>query len=489
MPAKNESLQAEKVIDFIETFLTLGGSFNGKKFILEPFQRDIIYDLYKENENGERLRREYLVGLPRKNGKSQLGSALALYHLVADTSDSNPVVISAAGDREQARLVFAEAARMVRASPTLSKRLTVQRNQILNPKNNGVYRVVSADAGLQQGLNPTCVIFDELHIFKNADLIDAMRLGQGMRKFPLLIVITTAGYDLTSPLGKLYQYGCKVNSGEVKDDAFGMTWYGPPEGDNWDYRDPAIWKMCNPAWAIMPNPEAFFATTINKTSENQFIRYFLNGWTDAEEAWLPAGAWAALEKPGRKLERDEPVVLGFDGAWVNDSTAVVAVSLLDYHVELIGLWEKPAGHNDHWRTPRDEVRYCIVEAFKYYNVKVMLADPYRFEELIFELSSEDGLPVMEYPTNSAPNMVKACQVFYEGVMAQEMSWSNDTETGISLSRHMNNAIVKSDHRGMRIVKETSVKKMDAAIAAVLAYHGAKLYEDEEELHEFELIVL
>lgn len=487
MSAYNEFIQAEKVVSFIETFCTLGGSFNGEPFVLEQFQRDIISDMYRADETGRRLRRQYLVGLPRKNGKSQLGSALAIYHLVADTTDTNPVVISAAGDKNQAALVFKEAKRMVAASPALSKLLIVQRDRILNPRNNGEYRVVSADAGLQQGLNPSFVVFDELHIFKNADLLDAMRLGQGMRRQPLLLVISTAGYDLESPLGRLYQYGRRIESGELTDHSFGMTWWGPKDDEVFDYKDPCVWEKFNPAWGVMPDPMGVFSSTVVVTHESAFIRYYLNGWTSAESAWLPAGTWDLREVPGRQLEPGEEVVLGFDGAWSMDSTAIVAVSLRDFHVELIGLWENPS-QDPGWVTPRAEVRQTIKEAFEFFRVKLMLGDPYRFEELVYELA-EEGYPVAEFPTNSVQRMVPACTTFYEGVMTGELSWSNDNELGLALARHVANTVVKTDHRGSRITKGTdSKKKIDAAVAAVIAYHGAKTYEEEENA-TFEFLVV
>ena len=111
-------LESERVIRFIEDFCTLGHSFLGQPFLLMDFQKDIIRDIYLESADGERLRRSYLLGLPRKNGKSQLGAALALYALIADDRDASPVVVSAAADRAQAKLVFDEACRMERVLAT-----------------------------------------------------------------------------------------------------------------------------------------------------------------------------------------------------------------------------------------------------------------------------------------------------------------------------------------------------------------------------------
>lgn len=113
--------QGDTVIDFLETFLTLGGSFYGEPFELLDFQKDIIRDIYKTDENGKRLHKTYLLGLPRKNAKTTLAAALGVYHLIADGADKSPSAIAAAGDRQQARLVFDEVRRMITMSPDLAE--------------------------------------------------------------------------------------------------------------------------------------------------------------------------------------------------------------------------------------------------------------------------------------------------------------------------------------------------------------------------------
>ena len=107
--------QGERVSEFIENFVTLGGSFLGEPFHLLPFQKEIINDIYQLNDEGKRQHRLYLLGLPRKNGKSQIAAALAIYHLIADDADKSPLVVCAAGSRDQARLVFQEVSRCIKA--------------------------------------------------------------------------------------------------------------------------------------------------------------------------------------------------------------------------------------------------------------------------------------------------------------------------------------------------------------------------------------
>lgn len=473
LPITEGPTSGESVIDFIETFLTLGKSHLGQPFILTDWQKDIIHDIYRLRDDGRRQHRSYLLGLPRKNGKSQLGAALCLYHLIADTADTAPEVYSAAGDRAQARLVFTEASRMVKESPDLSQACTVYRNEIRCNLNGGRYTALSSDAGLQQGLSPSFVCFDELHIHKNNELFEALTLGSAARNQPLTLTISTAGYDLESPLGRLYEHGRRVRSGETDDKTFGMTWYGPPDDQEFDARDEELWARCNPAFHKFQNAEEF-RSAFAMTPESAFIRYRLNGWTNSESAWLPAGAWTNCESD-RRLQDGERIILGFDGAWKGDSTALVACSLDDgSHLEVLGHWEAPIG-DPHWRTPVDEVKRTIRDACQRFQVKELTADPYRFEQSLMELA-EEGLPVVEYPTNSVARMVPATTVFYEATVDKKISHDGNQ----ALARHISNAILKEDARGGRITKEnrSSKRRIDLAVAAVIAHHRAVAYREE-----------
>jgi len=491
--------EAEKVIKFIETFLTLGHSFLGQPFKLLPFQKDVIRDIYAPDSNGLRKRRTYILGLPRKNGKSQLGAALALYHLIGDRHDSAPQVISAAGDRAQARLVFDEASRMVQMSPELSEACVVLRNEIRCKHNHGVYKAVSADAGLQQGLNPSFVVFDELHVFKNSDLFDALTLGSAARRSPLTLVISTAGFDLDSPLGVLYQAGLRVDGhmingvaqkGEEDRPAYGMSWFGPTlsdmQSEAWDHRDPLVWRKHNPAWGIMPNPEEEFRAALNQTHESAFIRYRLNGWTTSANAYLPAGAWAALTNEGRKLQGREEVVLGFDGAWKGDSTALVAVALDDFHIEVLGHWEAPTNDPD-WRTPAPEVELAIIQAMEKYKVRELVADPYRFEQSLLRLQDEFRAPLMEYPTNVRSRMIPATGGFYQAVMDGIISHDGDP----ALARHLANAVLKETPSGGYVTKEykASSKHIDLAIASIIAVERARKWRETPVTDEAPIMIL
>jgi len=463
----------DKVIRFAETFLTLGGSFMGQPFRMMEWQKDVVRDIYRlDPETGKRVHRTYVLGVPRKNAKTILGAVIALYQLIADKADKAPQIISAAGDRKQARLVFDEAKRMVMASPELKAACTVFRDEIRCNHNGGIYRAVSADAGLAHGLNPSTVTVDEYHVFKNDNLFVALNTGSGMRNQPLTLVISTAGYDIDGPFGKLYQRGRRIESGEETDSSFGFTWFGPHENEEFDPGDPAVWERFNPAWEILNHDE--MASAYRTMPESEFIRYRLNGWTATQESWFPTGAWDARSNTDDPISPSDEILLGFDGSWRGDSTALVAVRLEDLHVELIDVWEAPVG-DPHWRVPVVEVSDKIRETCAKYKVREVVADPSRWEYSLQELG-EEGLPIVEFP-NTVARMVPATQSFYESVMDERLTHSGDP----TMARHIANCVLKMDSRGARITKEykSSSKHIDIAVAAVMAHHRAKLWRDEQ----------
>lgn len=460
--------------EFCQRFLTLGGSFGGNPFVLYPWQREIMNELLTLRPDGLRKHKVGLVGMPRKQGKSQIAAALAIYMLVAD-GEPNAQIFSVAGAKDQARIVFREAKRMIQASPELSDVCKVYQHHIEVPKTNSVYRVLSADGGLAQGLEPHAVIIDELHVHKSADLYEAMTLGSATRRNPLILSITTAGFDHDTICYHLYDYGKRVKSGEIDDPSFYFKWFEPSDpGCHLDDRD--AWHEANPALGTFKREEDMEAARLQQ-HESAFRRYYLNQWTETHNAWLPHGAWDGLAKPERKLEPGESIICGFDGAWRGDSTALVGISTEDFHVQVLGHWERPLD-DEHWRVPVDEVEQQIREVARQFNVREIVLDPYRWERSISVLDDE-GLPMVEFPTNSIGRMAPATQAFYDAVRDQKVSHDGDP----ALSRHMANCVLKEDARGARVTKsnKSSERKIDLAIATIIAYARAVAFVEPQVL--------
>lgn len=456
-----------RVGEFIETFCRNSkGDSAGELIELRPWQQEIVDELFVLRADGRRKHRTAYIGLPRKNGKSTIGAALALYGLIAD-GEPGAEVYSCAGDRQQASIVFAEAKRMVEADPELSSIVKVQRFHLEVPSTGSIYRVLSADAKLQQGLNPSMVVFDEVHVQPNRDLWDAMTLGRGARSQPLVVGITTAGFDRDSLAWHLHEHGRRVRSGEEDDPTF-YYWWSEPSEILADWRDPKVWAEANPALDDFLFLEAL-EEDARITPESSFRRYHLNQWTATYAAWLPHGAWASIES-SRAIPRDSKVVLSFDGAWTGDSAALLATTVEEVpHQQVINLWEKP--HDDpYWQVQSEDVTAAVKLACQEYAVVEIACDPHEWRREIQQWHN-DRLPVIEWSTSSLERMIPACSAYYQAVVDKRITHDGDPR----LARHIANAVLKEDHRGARIVKAADRQKIDLAVTAVMGYDRAAMH--------------
>lgn len=525
------------VADFIELFCRQSRGEEARQPVrLRPWQREILDGLFALGEDGRRKHQTGLVGLPRKNGKSTLGSGLALYLLVAD-GEPGAEVYSCAGDRKQARIVFGEAKKMVQAEPELSDILTCYADAIEHKASQSVYRVLSADAALQQGLNPSACIFDEVHVQPTAELWDAIALGMGTRRQPLLIGITTAGHDeegrdgQPALLWRLYEYGKKVQSGEIEDPSFYFKWYEPADPKA-DWLDPKVWAEANPALGDFLNVGAL-AKDARITQEGPFRRYHLNQWTSGAEVWLPFGAWEACKEPALELDPSLPLFVAVDVALRNDSTAVVCAQrqvvapeyapkplellqqlqsetqeedgLTTYDAEpeengaaaaappgrrpkrtviRAKIWENPYAVNDArhqlWKLDIRQVELWLLDLYKRFpepaceiDDKVMAGPEYSYDPAYFHRSADvlggEQLAMVEFPQTDS-RMIPASQSFYQLVVEGKIAHDGDP----ALTRHIGNAAADQKPRGWRLTKpKGSRRKIDAAVAGAIATYRAQ----------------
>ena len=193
--------KADRAVRFIENLKHTKGRWAGKRFWLLPWQEQIIRDVFGiVDAHGNRQFRTAYVEIPKKNGKSELAAAVALYLLYADNEPSAEVY-GAAADRQQASIVFDVARQMVDMTPALVKRSKIMAagKRIVNYSNGGYYQVLSAEVGTKHGLNVSGLVFDELHSQPNRQLYDVLTKGSGdAREQPLYFLITTAGTDRES---------------------------------------------------------------------------------------------------------------------------------------------------------------------------------------------------------------------------------------------------------------------------------------------------
>jgi len=487
-PVDQESIDrgdGKYAIEFAEAFGTIGkdgiAGKVGDALVLRPWQKELVKRIFARDPDGGLRARVALVGTPRKSGKSALASMLALYSLIAEGIDGGEVVVAAA-EKEQARIIFGEARRMVESSE-LSEMCTVYRDAIFVPSTGSVMKVLSAEAYSKEGLNISRCILDEAHAHKNRELFDVLSLSMGNRgKLAQMLAVTTAGQktDMTgqdSIAYSLFQYGKRVASGEVKDPTFFMSWWAAP--DEADHRDPEVWRVANPGYDDLVSPDDF-ASAVLRTPEPEFRTKRLNQWVSSMNAWLPNGTWQPLAQE-RELLPDEEIIIGFDGSFNGDCTSLVGCTIPKEgekpYLFMIQTWEKQPEDTDDWRVNTQDVEDAIIQFCSRHTVKEIACDPYRWQRSM-DAMLEMGLPVIEFPSTSPSRMVSACQKFYTSVTEQTMIHDGDP----LLERHLSNAVIKTDRLGPRIVKEHrgSPRKIDAAVAAVIAFDRATVGRVESE---------
>lgn len=480
--------EGQLVIEFAEQFgIVTKDSVAGKAgdpLVLRDWQKQLVSDIFAHDGDGLR-HRVNLIGMPRKSGKSALGSVLALYSLIVGPKGGE--VYSVAAEKEQARIVFADAKKIIEASPELTALTRLYRDAIEMPELGSVYRVLSAEAYSKEGLNPHFVMFDELHAQPNRELFDVMSLAMGSRgKLATLVAITTAGVkaDNTghdSIAYSLYQYGQKISRGEIDDSSFYMAWWE----DDGDWRSEDTWRKANPGFGDLSDP-ADFVSAMKRTPEAEFRTKRCNQWVSSQLSWLPTGAWETCAADF-EISPDDEIVLGFDGSFSGDASVIVGCTIPKddekARLFLVKAWEKDTRIHDHeWRVDIADVENTLIEfCAAHPKVREIACDPHRWQRSM-QILADRGLPIVEWPSSSPARMVPACAKFYDAVVEQRLEQDGD---GI-LARHLDNAVVKTDRIGPRIVKENrdSPRKIDAAVAAVLAYDRATVGRIEVAVPQF-----
>lgn len=457
--------------NFTKTFLVhTKGKWAGRPFVLEPWQVDWASELLR-TDGGKRVYREALLGIARKNGKSALCSALALYALIVEGSltEAGAEVYSAAASKQQARIVFEEAKKMVEASPLLKDWVKITRDSIYVPSTGAVYRVLAADGLKTHGLNPSFVVADELHAWKQDELWHALSTAGLAREQPLLVAITTAGFDLDTICGRIYERGA---SGE---DGFYHCWYGVPESQLDDHE---AWKLANPASWIDTED---LVRESKRHPLSVFRRLHLNVWTAAEDIWLPAGAWENCVSDER-IQPGEDVWVGVDLGLTHDSTAVVEIAkrgegyVVQAHIFATHPDKSKPAPSAHTVVPGERVSVALVENHirdiaRRQNIMEVAYDPWRFTRSA-ELLQDEGIPMTEFP-QSNERMAPASQALFDAITGGLILHSGDE----ALTKHIQASTARDTGRGWRLDKKQNKSHMDASIAMAIALARAQVPED------------
>jgi len=481
----------DEVAAWIEVFCVHGpGDILGKPVKLTPDERKFLKRAYEIDGEGNRVVRRAVRGLPKGSRKTEFAAWVALAEMAGpvrfshwETQDDrkrprgkrvvDPYVVAAASTYEQADLLFA-AARSCITEGVLNDFFDCFDREIQFKDGPGVLIRVPAVAGANDGLRPTFCVFDETHEWTGGKQRVHLVLENGLAKRAgaWSLSITTAGNPKAESVAlSQYEYGKKVESGEYDDPGLLFSWREPKVNLD-DLNDETVLKDA----VKDANPESWkrrddIARRFREIPVHEFARYHLNIWCEPDsERWLPPGLWEGLEAE-RSIPNGARIVLGFDGSYSGDSTALVAATVEEEpHVFVLGLWEHPGG-NVPWTVDHDNVEATVMAAFNQYEVVEMSADPPYWSQQLArwaELYGEDR--VLAFNTAVRKRMADACSSFYQAVTVSGLT--HDGHPG--LTRHIDNAVLKETAQGAYITKEdrASPRKIDAAIAAVIAYNRA-----------------
>jgi phage terminase large subunit-like protein len=243
--------RASHAIDFVERYCKHSkGKWGGQPVVLELWQKALIAALFGfvHKIDGVRKYREVILIVARKNGKSTLAAAIGLYMLVAD-NEPGPEIVSAATKREQAKIIWSEAKRMIKKSPSLRKRIRTLVGEIVADFNDGIFKPLSSDSNTLDGLNVHCALIDELHAIQDKNLYDVIVDGMSAREQPLTVITSTAGTVREGIFDLKYDEAARIidsYDGNVapEDERILPVIYELDKREEW--MDPKCWSKANP---------------------------------------------------------------------------------------------------------------------------------------------------------------------------------------------------------------------------------------------------
>ncbi len=328
-------------------FLTLShGEFSGVPFKLSPWQEFITWVVFGwMNIDGTRRFRTSYLEVARKNGKSTWAAGTGLYFLDAD-GEPGAEVYSAATKRDQAKIVWTEAKRMVRKSPSLKKSLSYSKNgSIFCEETDSKFEPLGRDSNSLDGLNIHAAIIDELHAHKSRDLYEVIDTATGSRRQPMIWSITTAGVNQQGICREMHDYTERILEGVFEDDTFFGIIYTLDDPEEW--QDEENWIKANPNLGISAKIEDLrrLATKAKNSpaSLNGFLRLRMNVWTQQQDRYIDLAEWdlCSTRPPNKPYDvwleemldkvRGKQAVAGLDLSSTEDITALV---LLFRHPEI-----------------------------------------------------------------------------------------------------------------------------------------------------------
>ncbi len=498
---------AQRACDFFPLFLKhVEGKMAGKPFHLMPWQQAVVGNLFgwmRTHSDGlpTRRYREALIYVPRKNGKTPLSAGIALYVLFADGEKGQQNFI-AAGDREQAGMLFRQAKGMVEQDPRLMKRCRIlggSSNQwasksIVREEEGSFLRVISSDAHTKHGGTTHLGIIDELHVQPNRDLYDVLRTSTASenRRQPLLLWITTADFARPSICNEVHDYASKVRDGVIDNQTFLPVIFELTRDDDWT--DPKQWEKSNPNIGVSVSRD-YLSNECQKAQdqpayENTFKRLHLNVRTEQDTRAIPMYAWNACGGVINELQLQGRECYG--GLDLSTTTDITALILLFKPIDDEEKWDIICrfwipGENAHRRANKDRVEYpaWIKQGFvtahegnrldygmirrdinnlrDRYDIQQIAIDPWNGTQLMLELQ-DDGIEMVQFRQGFG-SMTGPTKELLAMIGAHQLNHGNNPV----LSWMAGNAATKEDPAGnLKFDKGKSTEKIDGIVSLTMA---------------------
>jgi len=537
---------ASRATRFI-SLLNHTGDFHGLPFELWPWEEKIVSDVFGTvNERGMRQFRQVYIEVPKKNGKSELLSAIACYHLF-NKGEPNGEMYGCAGDRMQASIIYDTAVEMIMQNATLRKlvddgkvKIRDSYKLIENSLTGTSYKVLSSESFTKHGYRPSIVLFDELHVQPNRDLWDTMTKGSFLaRRNPLLWVITTAGDDpdrvsIGWEVHEKAETIIKARAG-VNPEKDIPTWYPVIYGyQGEDIYNEANWKLANPSLGynlqLDDLRQLAAEAKLSPADERTFRWLNLNQWVTTKlTTWLPldlfdatnATDWTRGDLLGRYC------YVGGDFSTTTDLSAVCLIfppqegqddwrCIWDAWIPADSMQERIRVDHvpyDDWAAQgwlhategnvidHTLIRDRIIELCKLYEVKEFVADPSFATMLLTELTQE-GVPVVEQPgfLQSYANLTDPMN-YIEVLLRQKRTVTLEDGMEIQLPQLThepnpvarwcfgNTSIHKNGNAQIKYVKEhrgrseTRTKRIDLTVAMVLAMVRARQFANAVDISD------
>lgn len=509
--------EADFIFEFFGLLNLWEGEWAGQPFILQPWQKFMIGSLFgwKQLKDGFRRFRTVYWEVARKNAKSTTAAGIGVAMLIVD-GEPGAQVYSAATKRDQAKIIFKSARNMIAASPALRGRVQILKDNIHVIKTDSKFEPLSADAKTMDGLNTSCALVDELHAHPNRRVYDLIETSTGARRQPMMVNVTTAGYDRHSICYEMHHYSKQILEQVVNDESVLGLIYSLDEKDDAkklpadDWTDETKWIKANPNLGISCKLEDMQRLCIKAkelpSAQNAFRNLRLNEWTEQSERWLDISLW---DRNGESFDPDllegRDCYAGLDLAKTTDLTALALLfppieGENDWKV-LIKFWIP--NDNIRARVDKDKVPYNVwrdekliettegnvtdynyifhstMEWCKKYNVKELAFDRMFANEITQNLQSE-GVEVVPFGQGFL-SMAAPCEEIERLLLGGILNHNNHPV----LRWNASNVAISRDAAGNKKPdKVKSTEKIDGIVALLMAI-GRAVVRDKQESSIYE----